>query len=103
MGEEEETFRFSYPLLCLFLSCCRSPPPAPLLSYLAELLPLQMYVTNLLLEERGGRFTDTNDPGCQEADGILCWEKFFFRRLLPLLNDGRDTHLSIRWDGYGPC
>jgi len=47
---------------------------------LAELLPLQMYVTNLLLEERGGQFTGTNDQGCQE--GILCWEKllvcFFF-------------------------
>lgn len=88
MGEEEETFRFSSPLLCLFSSCCRSPPPALLLSYLAESLPLQMYVTNLLLEERGGRFTGTNDPGCQEADGILCWEKlcfFFSQRAAPLV------------------
>lgn len=75
MEEEEETFSFSSPLLCLFLCCC-SPPPALLLSYLAESLPLQMYVTNLLLEERGGRFTGTNDPGCQEADGILCWKEF---------------------------
>lgn len=88
MGEEEETFSFFFPLLCLFLSCCCSPPPAPLLSYLAESLPLQMYVTNLLLEERGGRFTGTNDPGFQEADGILRWEKcffFFFQRAAPLV------------------
>lgn len=52
-----------------------------------------MYVTNLLLEEQGGRFTGTDDPGCQEADGIPCWEKFIFRGLLSLLSDGREIFI----------
>lgn len=91
-------FLLSPPLLSL--SCCCSPPPSLLLSYLAESLPLQMYVSNLRLEERGGRFTG---PSCQEADGTLRQEKLgvFQRAAPPVKKWQRDTHLSIRSDGQG--
>lgn len=94
-------FLLSPPLLSL--SCCCSPPPSLLLSYLADSLPLQMYVSNLQLEEWGGRFTGTNGPSCQEADGILCQEKLgIFQRAAPLVKKWqRDTHLSIKSDGQG--